>query len=153
MKKLLIIFLATAILFTGSQLLLSQEEKEDPRKEISADLLKTTHPPYKAEGRRDPFRDLLAGRDVEEKGPITGISQMSVDNVNLIGIVKAKGKYTAIIDSPQAFPLYIKVGDKFSDGSVISIQETKVVFRKTRQTGVPLFKPKNVVKELNPEER
>ena len=148
MKKLLIIFLFVAILLTGSQLLLSQEEKEDPRKELSAELLKTTQPPYSAEGRRDPFRDLLAGRDVEEQGPVTGISQMSVDNVNLIGIVKIEGKFIAIINSSKGFPFNIRVNDRLADGFVLSIEERRVVFRKTKERGITLIKPEDIVKEI-----
>ena len=153
MKKILVFFLLTSIICPALQHLYSQEEEREVKKENILEELKKIPLIYSPEGRRDPFKDLLTGAEVEEKSGIGGPAQMSIDDVNLLGIVKAKGKYTAIIKSPQGFPFYIKVGTKLSDGTVLSISESRVVFRKTRQQGVPLFQPRNIVKELNPEER
>ncbi len=107
---------------------------------------------YDPAGRRDPFRDLLGGQDIDAAGA-EGIAGMDIDDVVLIGITKARGILNAIINGPYGFPKTIKTGDKFADGFVLSIHDSKVVFRKTRERGVPLYKPKDVVKEINPEER
>ena len=108
---------------------------------------------YNPAGRRDPFRDLLAGGEVKDKLLKGGISQMSIDDIVLIGIAKIKENYSAIINSPQGFPYTIREGNKFADGYVLSIDESKVTFRQTKERGVPLYKPRNVIKEINPEER
>lgn len=118
----------------------------------SAALLQKTADSYNPEGRRDPFRDLLAGRDVKATGQ-GGLAAMSVDDVVLIGITKFKGKFTAIINGSDGFPVKISVGNRFEDGFVLSINDSKVVFRKTKERGIQMFRPKDVTKEINPEER
>lgn len=97
--------------------------------------------------------DLLAGRDTKRQASPSGKPEIYIDDITLIGIVKARGKFTAIVTGPQEFPLFIKVGQRFSDGFVLSIQESKITFRKTKERGFPLFKPKDIVKEIHPEER
>ena len=153
MKKILTFFLLTVLLCFFTHPLSSQEEKKDLKKEISTEMPKTTYPTYKRAGRKDPFRDLLGGREVKKKTAISGVAEIYVDDVTLIGIVKARGKFTAIVTGPQEFPLYLKVGYKFSDGFVLSIDDSKVTFRKTRERGFPLFRPKDIIKEIHPEER
>ena len=115
-----------------------QEEKTDI-KEITEVMPKQTRSTYTRAGRKDPFMDLLAQQEsrktVEgEDGP-----QVSVENVNIIGIVKARGQFTAIVSGPEDFPLFIN--------------ESKVTFRKTSERGSPLFKPKDIIKEILIEER
>lgn len=131
----------------------TQEEQQAMEKEINEIMPKKTRPSYSRAGRRDPFRDLLAQ---QESGPGPGREGepgASVENINVIGIVMARGQFTAIVTGAEEFPLFIKVGHKFSDGFVLSIDENKVVFRKTQERGSPLFKPKDIVKEIQSEER
>ena len=78
---------------------------------------------------------------------------MSIDNINLIGIVKIEGRHIAIINSSKGFPFNIKVNDKFADGFVFSIEARRVDFRKIKERGIVLLKPKDIVKEINIEER
>jgi len=131
---------------------LQAQEMQQEVVDLPLEIQKTT-PKYLRGQRRDPFRDLLGGRDVKEKPAVTGIPQMSIDDVVLIGIVKARGVYSAIINGPQGFPYSLKVGDQFRDGFVLSIKASQVVFRKTRDRGILLFKPKTIIKEIHPEER
>jgi Tfp pilus assembly protein PilP len=161
MKKVLSLFLLACLLCLCHQFALTQqekqntkqEEKQDIKKEISEKIAKKAEPSYTRGGRKDPFRDLLAQQ--EARKPVEGEEgpQISVENVNIIGIVKARGQFTAVVTGPDDFPLFIKVGHKFSDGFVLSISESKVVFRKTSERGSPLFKPKDIVKEIQTEEQ
>jgi Tfp pilus assembly protein PilP len=153
MKKIAIFILISGFLFLGinAPLLLAQAEKEGSGTQIQAEL-----PPqatFNPANRRDPFKDLLAGKEVKEKSTIGGLPQVSIDEVNLIGITKAGGKFTAIVSGPQGFPLFINVGSKFSDGYVVSITESQIIFRKINERGIPLINPKDIVKEISPEER
>ena len=152
MKKFLVFIISVSLSCLSFHPSFSQEKKE-PEKEVSLKTLRKTILPYHSAGRRDPFRDMLAGREIKEKSMPEGVRQLSIDDINLIGIVKVRGKYTAIINTPHGFPFNIKVGDKLSDGFVLSIKDSRVVFRKTRQRGVPLYRPKDVVKEIKTEER
>lgn len=153
MKKVCILLFLFSFLATGASQLLSQEEKKTTETAVGPETQEEVHPAYDPGGRRDPFRDLLAGRDIKEKSLVGGVPQMSIDDVYLIGIVEAKGIYTAIINGPQGFPYFIKVGQKFADGFVLSIRESQVVLRKTKERGIPLSQPKDIVKEIKPEER
>lgn len=109
--------------------------------------------PYDPTGRRDPFRDLLAGREVTETEAAEGLPQMSIDNINLIGIIKTEGKFIAIINSSKGFPFNIRVNDRLADGFVLSIEDRRVVFRKIKERGITLIKPEDIVKEMKLEER
>jgi Tfp pilus assembly protein PilP len=151
MKKPIIFIIAVGLLFLGGSVLPAQEQGSRPEK----DLLKS--PPekgtYDPAGRRDPFKNLLGGKDIKEKSGVGGIPQISIDDTNLVGIVKSKQKLTAIVVGPQGFPYFVKVGDKFSDGYILSINDYQVVFRKTNERGIPLMRPRDIIKEINPEER
>ena len=105
---------------------------------------------YDPAGRRDPFRDLLAGRDFQQKTAV-GEEQIFIDDLVLFGIVKKKNVYTALIGMPQGFPMFAKIGDKFADGYILSINETQVVLRKTHERGIPLIRPRDVIKEITEE--
>ncbi len=129
----------------------AQEEKKVAEK-VLEEAGQTRPPTYDPQGRRDPFKNLLAGKEVKTP-TVGGLPQLVIDDVNLIGIVKNRGRLTAIINGPQGFPYFIKVGDKFSDGYVISITDTKIVFRKVSDRGIPLMRPRDIVKEINPQER
>ncbi|MBE0460335.1 MAG: hypothetical protein IBX60_01690 [Candidatus Aminicenantes bacterium] len=153
MKKTILSFLVSLIvIFLSFEELFSQEKKfqESQLPQMTQEKIA---PSYNPEGRRDPFKDLLAGRELKEKTGKEGVPQMSIDDVVLIGIVKAKGKFTAIIRGAQGFPYYLKVGNTFVDGFVLSINDSKVIFRKTNDRGVPLLRPRDITKEIKPEER
>jgi len=47
--------------------------------------------------------------------------------------------------------MFVKVGDKFTDGFVLSITESQVVLRKTHERGIPLIRPRDIVKEITEE--
>jgi Tfp pilus assembly protein PilP len=151
MKKSIIFIGAIGLISLGPMILSAQENAA----QFETDVLKP--PPqkgtYDPAGRRDPFKNLLGGKDIKEKSAVGGIPQMSIDDTTLVGIVKTKQKLTAIVSGPQGFPYFIKAGDKFADGYVLSINDYQVVFRKTNERGIPLMRPKDIIKEINPEER
>ncbi len=110
---------------------------------------------YNAGDRRDPFKDLLGGgKDVKDKRAIGGLADISIDDITLMGIVKTQGHLVAILSLTEGFPLTIHEGDRLADGFVASINASRVVFRKTRDSqGLPLAKPQDIIKEIMPEER
>ncbi|MGD9345150.1 MAG: hypothetical protein PVH84_04770 [Candidatus Aminicenantes bacterium] len=152
MKKNIMLLLAIGLLIWGFQPLTAQEEQQEPPAQPPEEIFEKQAPTYDSEGRRDPFKDLLAGSEVEERGG-EGVGSYMIEDIVLIGIVKIKSKYIAIINGPQGFPYQIKVGDKFANGFVLTIDDDKVVFRQTEDRGVPLTRPRDITKEINPEER
>jgi len=151
MKKVAVLMLCFGLL-GGCGLLSAQEDKTLPAREPLIDL-QTKLPTYDPAGRRDPFKNLLGGKELKEKTAPGAAPQLYIDDVGLVGIVKHKKNFTAILSGPQGFPYYFGVGDKLSDGFILTINESQVIFRKTNERGIPLTKPKDIVKEINPEER
>jgi Tfp pilus assembly protein PilP len=142
----LLLFLSLA----GVAPLLAQQETTAPLPLGPAPVLTVqTGFTYNPEGRRDPFKDLLSGRDAKKPEP--GENQLLIDDLILFGIVKNKTVYTALIGTAQGFPTFAKVGDKFADGYVLSINDTQVVLRKTHERGIPLIRPRDVIKEITEE--
>lgn len=109
-------------------------------------------PLYDPAGRRDPFKDLLGGTETKERATSEG-PELLIADLQLIGIVKEKGQFVALIIGPQGFPYKIKDGFKFADGYVVKVTADNVTFRQTMERGLRLPTPKEVVKEINPEER
>jgi Tfp pilus assembly protein PilP len=150
MKKILsLVLIVTGI---GLLPLFAQENPANPKPEEKPALKTAAGANYNPEGRRDPFKDLLGGGEVRDKStPVA--AQLSVDDLILIGIVKTSSGFTAIVGTTQGFPHFMKVGETVSDGYIVSITQSQVVFRKTSERGVPLMRPRDITKEINPEER
>jgi Tfp pilus assembly protein PilP len=148
MKKAALVILFLSL--TSLAPLLAQETTAATPPEAA----QTVAPPpaftYNPEGRRDPFKDLLTGREMRER-TATGEPQVFIDDLVLFGIVKNKKTYTAMIGMPQGFPMFVIVGDKFADGYVLSITESQVVLRKTHERGIPLIRPRDIIKEITEE--
>jgi len=153
MKKTLTLIILFCFIFLYVQPVFSQEEKKKSEEKSLKSPLEKPPPRYVPAGRRDPFRDLLGGQEVREAATTGERAELSIDDIVLVGITSARGKFKAIINDPQGFPHFIEVGHKFFDGFVLSINESQVVFRKTKGRGVPLRKPRDIVKVLYPEER
>jgi len=153
MKKSQILIILLSFIFLYSPIIFTQEEVKQPEEKSLAPPQEKQIPTYVPGGRRDPFRDLLGGKEVKETAPTGEMGQLSIDDIVLVGITKARGKFTAIINDPQGFPHFIYEGDQLVDGFVLKIDESTVIFRKTRGRGVPLTKPRDIVKALFPEER
>lgn len=149
MKKAAILLMGIAL--AGLAPLPAQETAAAPPPEQLSSLPAVqTGFTYDPAGRRDPFRDLLAGRDFQQKTAL-GEEQIFIDDLVLFGIVKKESVYTALIGLPQGFPMFAKVGHKFADGYLLSINETQVVLRKTHERGIPLMRPRDVIKEITEE--
>lgn len=132
-----------------------QQEKQQQETIISPQQALSTLPPrasYNPGGRRDPFKDLIGPGKGGSKTTVAE-GQLTIDNATLVGIVKTPKSFVAIVSGPQEFPYFLKIGDRLADGYVYSISESQVVFRKTHERGIPLMRPRDVVKEINPEER
>jgi len=149
MKKTIAAILVLSVM--GLLPLLAQEGPAAPKPEEKPVLRATNPVAYNADGRRDPFKDLLAGAG-EGKAPV-GDAQGNIEDLILIGIIKAKKGYTAVVGTAQGFPRFMSVGDRVADGYIAGITSSQVVFRKTHERGVPLMRPRDVIKEINPEER
>jgi hypothetical protein len=153
MRKNKIFLLAIGLICLSAFLLSAQDVDITNQQEAELQITPQRGPTYDPGDRRDPFRDLLAGQEAVEKGKTRGISQLAIEDAVLIGIIQHKGQMTALINDSQGFPYTIKTGDNFLDGFVLNVNQSRVVFRKTKERGIPLIKPKDIVKEIKLEER
>ena len=133
MKKMMVLLSCAMLLFSAGGLLFSQEAAK-PEEQPARPGFRSQIPTYDPAGRRDPFKNLLAGKEIKEKSQAGATPLLYVDDVNLIGIVKYKKKYTAILSGPQGFPYYFVVGDKLADAFVLAISENQAIFRKPSYT-------------------
>lgn len=131
----------------------SQDQAKPPAVTAAAVSMPLAPATYNPAGRRDPFKNLLTGKDINERRVITGLSDLMIDEITVIGLVKRKGRYEAVIGMASGFPMTAREGDKFADGYVLSIGDNQIVLRKTQERGVPLIKPKDIVKEITSQER
>lgn len=131
-----------------------QDKSKPPLTAVAAPVPESPSKPplYDSAGRRDPFKDLLGGTESRERASAEG-PELSISELRLIGIAKARGQIYALIVGPQGFPYKVKEGDKFADGYVVKITLDTVTFRQTMDRGLRLPNPRDVVKEINPEER
>jgi Tfp pilus assembly protein PilP len=148
MRKTAFIILIVGL--AGLVPLLAQDTTAAPPPAVAQTVAPPAGFTYNPEGRRDPFKDLLTGRDMRGK-TATGEPQVFIDDLVLFGIVQNNKVFTAMIGMPQGFPMFVKVGDKFTDGYVLSISASQVVLRKTHERGIPLIRPRDVVKEITEE--
>jgi Tfp pilus assembly protein PilP len=115
--------------------------------------LRAAPPSYDPAGRRDPFKDLLGGQAVKESHAPGDPAGLTVEEIQIIGVIKSKGGYRALIAVTDGFPLTAREGDRFADGYILSIRDGEVIFRKTRERGLPLSRPKDIVRDITSEER
>jgi hypothetical protein len=153
MRKNKIFLLTVGLICFSAFLLCLQEVDMSGQQEAELQITPPRGPTYDPGDRRDPFRDLLAGQEAIEKGKTRGINQIAIEDAILIGIVTHKGQMTAVINDSQGFPYTIKTGDNLLDGFVLNVNPSRVVFRKTKERGIPLINPKDIVKEIKLEER
>ena len=156
MKKFLFFLLLASFLCLSIQPLYSQEKKQEEEKKenLISKLGETVGKPagriYSSKGRKDPFQNKFgkATGTTTTRTVKPGPTGMSISTVKLIGIVKAKGLFTAVISGPGNFPMFIKARDRFFDGYVLRIEASRVIFRQTRQGNLRLATAKTIIKEI-----
>ncbi|MCP5103295.1 MAG: hypothetical protein GY950_07950 [bacterium] len=126
-------------------------EKLDPEAMADGEL-GTGEFVYRPRGRRDPFWDLLRGKNAKlKKEAKEGIAGLEIEQLELEGIIGDKGKYIALFKGPDSKPYDVRVGQSVYDGEIIKIDANSVVFKKILTIALGGTKEKTVIKWLNPE--
>ena len=160
-RRLAVVFLAGCI----SVLSLAASENEKPpspgeEKETIHQILEESEEvltgrgfSYDPAGRRDPFRSLLRGIRHDRLGPRPkGIAGMSINEVDLVGIVAKKKSSIAFFNGTDNKGYFLIVGDVLYDGKVTRIdpKEGVVVFRQEVDDSRSIKPYREVTKRLNP---
>lgn len=109
--------------------------------------------PYRAEGRRDPFRVPQAPASVPPAAPAAvrprGLKGQRVSELRLVGLVEAGGEYTALAIGLQDRSFLLKKGDRLFDGRVLEIRLDGVVFSHRVENDAAGTRTRRVVKKLH----
>lgn len=109
---------------------------------------------YQPEGRRDPFWNLLKGKNVRLKREAKeGIAGLLIDELELEGIITDEDQHIALFKGPDGRPYDVRVGDNVYDGEVLDITQNAVIFKRTlTSTSLGGTKEKLITKRLVPDE-
>lgn len=109
---------------------------------------------YDAKEKRDPFIPLRKGSN--RKTPNTTLpcpAGCLISEMELQGIVKgAGGIFFAIFFGPDKKSYNMKVGDKFYDGEITTIDVKKVILKEEVQDPTEIIRFREVIRWLHPTE-
>ncbi len=163
-KIKIFIFCSIFLLFTALATVAQEKQGKDKDKKVSGQesTLMEDKPEdeaaeggfvYKPRGRRDPFWDLLRGKEAKmRRAEKEGIAGLEIDQLELEGIILREKKYIALFKGPKGNPYDVQVGQNVYDGEIIQIDANRVVFKKILTIALGGTKEKTVVKTLDPEE-
>ena len=105
---------------------------------------------YRAEGRRDPFLNLLGsgteGRVSSRKGE--GPAGLTVADLSVRGIMQSRGALVAMIQGPDNKTYIVHQGDKLLDGTIKAITPQGLVIVQEVNDPLSLTKQREVRKLL-----
>lgn len=108
---------------------------------------------YRADGRRDPFRNLLRSRqrqlDVPTQRP-PGLAGFLIGELQVVAVAQYQGRWQSMVVGLDQRSYFIQVGTTLFDGRVIEINEREVVFEQEVQDMMGARTTRTVVKRLNP---
>lgn len=108
---------------------------------------------YNPMGRRDPFWNLLKRNSSRlKKKRKAGLEGLDIDQLEIEGIIKVKGKYLALLKGPDGKPYKVKEGDNVYDGVIVKIGSHMIEFKKILTVALGGTKERMIIKRLNPEE-
>ena len=105
---------------------------------------------YKADGRRDPFLNLLGtgteNKLTSRKGE--GPAGMTVGEISVRGVMQSRGALIAMIQGPDNRTYVVHQGDKLLDGTVKSVTPQGLVIVQEVNDPLSLIKTREVRKML-----
>ena len=105
---------------------------------------------YRADGRRDPFQNLLGTGS--EKNLISrksdGPAGMTLGEISIRGIMQSKGALVAMIQGPDTKTYIVHQGDKLLDGTIKTITPQGLIVIQEVNDPLSLVKQREVRKLL-----
>lgn len=123
----------------------------DPAKPGTAPALKPVdNYTYSADGRRDPFQNLLArGQEKgQPKNVRAGLAGISVDEVSVRGVMQSRGGYVAIVQGTDNKTYLARPSDHLQDGTIRTINAQGLVILQEVTDPLSPVKQKEVRKGL-----
>jgi len=107
---------------------------------------------YNPQNRRDPFYDLLKGLKAAKKKVQKGVKPFYISEIQLTGIIGFKGRYSAMVVTPEGEAYSLKAGDKLMDGIVDSVGADYIKFIQFLKSPIMLKKTREIIKRINIDE-
>jgi Tfp pilus assembly protein PilP len=109
---------------------------------------------YQADGRRDPFLNLLGtGDSPRTTAPGTkrgeGAAGLTVAEISVRGVLESRGSLIAMIEAPDKKTYVVHSGDKFLDGTIRSITPQGLVIVQEVNDPLSLVKQREIHKLLH----
>jgi len=107
---------------------------------------------YRAEGRRDPFRNLLAMRQREITAPTTrppGLPGFLIGEIKVVAVAQFQGRWHAMLVGLDQRTYFAQVGDELFDGRIVRISEGEVIFEQEVEDLMGARTTRQVAKRLN----
>ena len=105
---------------------------------------------YRAEGRRDPFQNLVGagseGKATSRRGE--GLAGMTVGEISVRGIMQSRGALVAMIEGSDKKTYIVHQGDKLLDGTIKSVNAQGLVIVQEVNDPLSLIKQREVRKML-----
>ncbi len=106
---------------------------------------------YDPQGRRDPFRPLVAEKP--GRSGVKGIGGVGVNELKLAGIVWENNKYYALVEAPTGIGYVLRPNDIVGgDARVTKITEDTVLFEIQPSVGPPRYRARILELKLKKEE-
>jgi len=105
---------------------------------------------YQADGRRDPFTNLL-GTGNETRAGVKrndGPAGLTVGEISVRGVLESRGALIAMIEGPDKKTYVVHTGDKFLDGTIRSITKQGLVIVQEVNDPLSLVKQREIQKLL-----
>ena len=105
---------------------------------------------YQAEGRRDPFLNLVgAGGEVKSSSRRgEGPSGLAVTDISVRGVIQSRGSLVAMIEGPDKKTYIVHQGDKFLDGTIKNITPQGLIVEQEVNDPLSLVKRREIRKLL-----
>ena len=105
---------------------------------------------YQAEGRRDPFMNLLGTGNEARSGVKRneGPAGLTVGEISVRGVLASRGALIAMIEGPDKKTYVVHTGDKFLDGMIRSITPQGLVIVQEVNEPLSLVKQREIHKLL-----
>ncbi len=105
---------------------------------------------YQADGRRDPFLNLLGSGSDPAPGPRKGDgpAAMMVADISVRGILQSKGGMVALIQGPDNKTYIVRQGDRFLDGKIKTVTPQGLIIIQEVNDPLSLVKQREIRKLL-----
>lgn len=109
---------------------------------------------YEAQGRRDPFRPLIAPRttEVARTRPKTGLAALEPKELKLTGIIWGGRGFYALVEAPNGAGYVVRVNDVVGENARVAKITSDVVTFEERMGPVPQSQARLVELRLRKEE-